>query len=240
MDSQHKYQKYWDGLCILDYCADRLQPVMLTDTAVEPAAAPMYSGDVLLGTVPYTAENLTVWVPIGTEVQQLRTAWTLPDRLEVGDTAPALLTVTLPQSGGYLLPEASLSLKAPQGSLTEVQTAWRALQAQTDGTAAWQLAAADARTQRHWRTVGTAVGIPFALLLLAFCVRWFNLARRNLRRYGSLFRPKKPDFYPARLPLRDGRYTDRSGTGRSDAAHRQALQKTQHRSKKHDDHLHRR
>lgn len=236
MDSQHKYQKYWDGLCILDTCADRLQPVTLTDTAVDPAAVPMYSGDVLLGTVPYTAEDLTVWVPVGTDAPQLRTAWTLPDRLDVGDTAPALLTVTLPQAGGYLLPETVVTLEAPQGSLTEVQTAWRALQAQTDGTAAWQRMAEDARAQRRWRSVGIAAAFPVVLVLLAFCVRWFNLARRNLRRYGSLFRPKRPDFRPATLPPQY-----RSGhTDRTDAAHRQALRNTPLRNADRSTHIHRR
>lgn len=236
MDSQHKYQKYWDGLCILDYCTDRLQLVTLDDTAVEPAAAPMYSGDTLLGTVPYTVEALAVWAPVGTQPQQLRTGWTLPERLEVGDTTPALLTVTLPESSGWLLPEKSVSLPAAQGSLAEVQTAWRALQAQTDGTAAWQLLAEDARAQRRWRTVGTAILIPVVLVLLAFCVRWYNLARRNLRRYGSLFKPKKPDFRPAVMPpqRRDGY------PYRSDAARRQALRNTPLRNADHGTRIHRR
>lgn len=234
MDSQHKYQKYWDGLCILDACEKQLQLLELDSTAVDPAAVPMYSDTTLLGTVPYVVDGLAVWVPAGTEPQQLRSSWSLPEQLAVGETTPAALTVSVPAVSAVLLPETSLTLAAPQGSLAEVQTAWKALQARTDGTTAWQQLEENARAQRRWRTVGAAVVIPLGLVALAFCVRWYNLARRNLRRYGSVFRPRRSDLRPAAIYTRHSPYRQQPS-----AAQRQALRSSQLRSTDRD-RIHRR
>lgn len=185
MDSVQKYQKYWDGAYLLDTCFAQLQPLQLT---AEAPSAPMYSGDTFLGNVGFSAEGQTVWVPTGMTEQELTLTWQLPTRLEVGDTTPALLQVEIPQRADCL-PEHALTLQAPQGSLAEVQTAWRSLQAATDGAGAWHTVHDGARSARFWRTVGLVCGAAAALVLLAFSVRWFNLARRNLRRYGTLVKP---------------------------------------------------
>ena len=226
MDSQHKYQKYRDGLCILENCFEKLQPLVLDTGLTGPAAVPMYSGEVLLGTVPYEPEGLCVWVPAGAQAQ-LRFDWQLPDRLAVGDTAPAALKISLPAAAG-LQAQTELTLAVPQGDLTEVQTAWRALQAETDGTLAWQQSEDNASAARRWRTAGWIFGIPAGLVALAFCIRWTNRARYNLRRYGSLFRPKKSAARRAAKPAGSGIHMVIRDARPScdDARRRQALRDT--------------
>ncbi len=225
MDSQHKYQKYWDGLCILDACAQQLSLLTLEDAAVPAAAVPMYSGDTLLGTVPYDVSEIAIWAPVGIQAQQLRFDWQLPDTLAVGDTTPGTLTVTLPAGTADCLPELTLAMPVPQGDLAEVQTAWATLQVEDDGLTAWQQLADDAAAQRRWRTTGVLVCIPFLLIFLAFCLRWFNLARRNLRKYGTLFRPKK-------APVRRTATVVRSVPPHNNtAAQRQALRQSSLRDK---------
>lgn len=235
MDSQHKYQKYWDALCILEHCADRLQLLTLDDSLTGPAAVPMYSGEVPLGTVPYEPAGLAVWIPTGAQ-ERLQFDWQLPERLDVGDTAPAALTVTLPVTAG-VLPESVLTLPVPQGSLAEVQTAWKALQAQKDGTLSWQQVEKEASAARRWRTLGITLAIPAGLIFLAFCVRWYNRARYNLRRYGTLIRPRKAPVHgsgaarrstPAPYKTEPLRMVIRSEKPGSAQRHKQALQNTAH------------
>ncbi len=189
MDSSHKYQKYRDGIAILDACFDQLQLLQLDDTVVGAVSAPMYSDTTLLGNVPFVNPGLALWVPKGTAASDLTLSWQLPEKLQVGDTTPATLQVSIP--GGSCLPETSLSVQVPQGSLSGVQTTWQSLRAEQYGAAAWQGVHKSAVTARRWRTVGIVALVLVGLVLLAFCVRWYNLARRNLRRYGSLFKPRR-------------------------------------------------
>lgn len=185
MDSTHRNEKYQDAALILDTALAQLRPLALQTAA----AAPMYSGDTLLGQVPFAAEDLAIWAPQTVTLAQLEESWRLPERLDVGDTSPATLEVRLP-AGDDCLPSRTVTLAIPQGSLEEVQTAWRSLQALGDGATAWHTVTDTAKTARVLRTVGLCVGIPAALVGLAYCVRWYNLARRNLRRYGTLRRPQ--------------------------------------------------
>ncbi len=201
MDSTQKYQKYWDAICILDTCFDQLEPLALTAEQIGTASAPVYSGETLLGTAAFAPEGLCLWVPKGTDAQALQPDWQAPARLEVGDDSAAALTVTLPEAAACL-PERTVSLTVPQSGLEEVQAAWRSLQAEEDGAAAWQTVRTQAAAARRWRIWrGVLLGL-LALVGLAFGVRWYNLARRNLRRYGRLFRPRRPAFGRSAPPRR--------------------------------------
>ncbi len=188
MDSRHKYDKYKDGIAILDSCLEQLEVLELG--TVSGPAAPVHSEGELLGNVPFTAEELAVWAPVGTAAGDVQLDWTLPQQLQVGDASPAVLQVTVPAAGSCL-PESGFALAVPQGSLAEVAAAWRGQQAAETGLAAWQQLAQQAKEQRRSRVLGAAALVLAGLVLAAFCVRWFNLARRNLRRYGSLRRPRR-------------------------------------------------
>lgn len=212
MDSTHRNEKYQDAALILDTALAQLRPLALQTAA----AAPMYSGDTLLGQVPFAAEDLAIWAPQTVTLAQLEESWRLPERLDVGDTSPATLEVRLP-AGDDCLPSRTVTLAIPQGSLEEVQTAWRSLQALGDGATAWHTVTDTAKTARVLRTVGLCVGIPAALVGLAYCVRWYNLARRNLRRYGTLRRPQlsaKEEGMRALAALRDTAGRQAAGKGR--------------------------
>lgn len=190
MDSVHKYEKYWDAQIILDTCFEQLEYLPLTEQEVPTISVPVYAEDTLLGQVQFTVENTGLYVPVGTTAEQLSFAWNAPEKLSVGENTAANLTVTLPAG---LAPQ-TVNLSIAQSSLEEVQAAWKGQQAVNDGTLAWAQVHTQAKTSRFWQSLGrgtTAVLLTvLGLATAAFCIRWYNLARRNLRRYGSVWRPR--------------------------------------------------
>ena len=194
LDTQQKYQKYWDGIFILDTCLAALEPVVL-DTLPQAAAAQTvtWQGEAL-GEVRYIPQGAAVWLPVGADGSDVKLDWQLP-AADAGEALPAVLTVTVPAAAG--VEAQTLTLSVPPVDDTAVQAAFAALQA---GQMTQQSSAdVPPRTTAVRRPSPAAGAIPAAavLVLAAFCVRWVNLARRRAaRRRAARARKKRQTAAP--------------------------------------------
>jgi len=173
MDCQKKYQKYWDGICILDTALEQLEPLCVPEGTAAAAEVAAYEGEQQVGKAYYSQKELTVWVPVGTTVQQLSFHWQTPQQVGLWDISPIPLTVSLPPNS---LTETEMTFLMGQDDLQRTDSEWQTLQLDFSQS---NQSKGPMNSLRGWQKVGITV---CGLVLLTFSVRWVNRLRKKLRR----------------------------------------------------------